>query len=167
MNIDDYRSNERTFQLLTQVAGRAGRENLPGKVIVQTYNPDNFIIELSKKQDYNEFYNTEIALRRELSYPPFTNIAIIGFTGTDEAEIKKVSGFMYQELIKNSEDKKIFKPMPCPIDRIKNKFRWRIIIKGFVDDSYIDYLNSLLSSVCDLNLKNTRVVIDLNPNSMM
>lgn len=167
LNIDDYRANERTFGLLTQVAGRAGRENLPGKVIVQTYNPDNFVIELSKKQNYNEFYNTEIALRQQLNYPPFTNIAIIGFTGTDEAEIKKSSEFMYQNLIKNSPDKKIFKPMPCPIDRIKNKFRWRIIIKGSFDDFYIEYLNSLLDSVCDLNLKNTRVIIDLNPNSMM
>ena len=82
-------------------------------------------------------------------------------------EIKRVSNYMYQDLIKNSTAKKIFKPMPCPIDRIKNKFRWRIIVKGSFDDSYIDYLNSLLDSVCGLNLKNTRVIIDLNPNSMM
>ena len=167
LNIDDYRANERTFGILTQVAGRAGRENLPGKVVIQTYNPDNFVIELSKKQDYLEFYNTEIALREQLNYPPFTNIAIIGFTGTDEVEIKRCSDYMYQDLIKNSVNKKIFKPMPCPIDRIKNKFRWRIIIKGSFDDFYIEYLNSLLDSVCDLNLKNTRVIIDLNPNSMM
>lgn len=167
LNIDDYRANERTFQILTQVAGRAGRENLPGKVIVQTYNPENFIIELSKKQDYNEFYNTEVALREQLNYPPFTNIAIIGFTGINEQEIKKVSGLMYQELIKNSLEKKIFKPMPCPIDRIKNKYRWRIIVKGVFDEEYIEYLNDLLNKVYDINLKETRVVIDLNPNSMM
>ena len=71
LNIDDYRANERTFQILTQVAGRAGREKLPGNVIIQTYNPDNFAILCAKQQNYEMFYNTEIALRKQLKYPPF------------------------------------------------------------------------------------------------
>ena len=88
LNIDDYMANERTFQILTQVAGRAGREKLPGKVIIQTYNPDNFSIELAQKQDYNQFYNTEIALRKQLKYPPFCDIIIISFTGINEKELR-------------------------------------------------------------------------------
>ena len=72
LNIDDFRANERTFQILTQVAGRAGREKDKGRVIIQTYNPDNFSIECAKKNDYELFYNTEIGLRKQLKYPPFS-----------------------------------------------------------------------------------------------
>src|SRR5699024_561760 len=99
LNIDDYRANERTFQILTQVAGRAGRENLPGKVVVQTYNPDNFIIQTAQKQNYKMFYDTEITLRKQLKYPPFCDIIVIGVSGKDLNEINSSSQFMYQELI--------------------------------------------------------------------
>ena len=75
--IEDYRATERTFQILTQVAGRAGRENLPGNVIIQTYNPDNFSIECASQQDYNMFYDGEIILRKSLKYPPFCDIILI------------------------------------------------------------------------------------------
>ena len=92
LNIDDFRANERTFQILTQVAGRAGRGEDKGRVIIQTYNPDNFSIECAKKQDYNLFYNTEISLRKQLKYPPFCDIILIGFTSVIEQEVVKVSG---------------------------------------------------------------------------
>ena len=77
LNIDDYRATERTFQILTQVSGRAGRENLPGRVIIQSYNPENFSIQDAQKQNYQEFYETEIALRKQLKYPPFCDIIVI------------------------------------------------------------------------------------------
>ena len=96
MNIDDYRADERTFDLLVQVAGRAGRENEKGKVIVQTYNPENFAIECSQKQDYDIFYETEIELRKQLKYPPFCDIISIGLTDTDENKIKNVSEKLYK-----------------------------------------------------------------------
>lgn len=88
LNIDDYRANERTFQILTQVAGRAGRENLPGKVIIQSYNPDNFSIQCAKRQNYENFYETEIALRKQLKYPPFCDITVISFNSLQETEIR-------------------------------------------------------------------------------
>ncbi len=81
LNIDDYRANERTFQILTQVAGRAGREKLEGKVIIQTYNPDNFSIRTAQKQNYDEFYKIEVALRKQLKYPPFCDIIVMRFEG--------------------------------------------------------------------------------------
>src|SRR5699024_552157 len=82
LNMDDFRANERTFQILTQVAGRAGREKEigKGKVIIQTYNPDNFSIECSKKQNYQLFYDTEIMIRKQLKYPPFCDIIVIGIS---------------------------------------------------------------------------------------
>ena len=169
LNIDDYRANEKTFQILTQVAGRAGRENLPGKVIIQTYNPDSFAIEYSKKQDYDLFYKTEIELRKQLNYPPFCDIIMIGFTGTNEDEIKRVSKYMY-ELLKSNLEKygiKIFMPVPAPIDKIQGKFRWRIIGKGQVTDEVNILMNKALRKVFDLNLKGTKVIVDVNPNNMM
>ena len=84
LNIDDFRANEKTFQILTQVAGRAGREQEKGRVIIQTYNPDNFSIECSKEQNYDLFYETEIKLRKQLKYPPFCDIITICISSEDE-----------------------------------------------------------------------------------
>ena len=169
LNIDDYRANERTFQILTQVAGRAGRENLPGKVIVQTYNPDSFAIEYSKKQDYDLFYKTEIELRKQLNYPPFCDIIMVNFTGTSEDEIKNASKYMYDLLRTNLQKYgiNIFMPVPSPIDKIQGKLRWRIIGKGKVTDEVNIIMNKALRKVFELNLKWTKVAIDVNPNSMI
>ena len=91
LNIDDYRAHERTFQTLTQVAGRAGRGKDKGKVIIQTYNPDAFCIQYAKKQDYKVFYNTEIMLRKQLRYPPFCDIILVGISSENKNEIVNVS----------------------------------------------------------------------------
>ena len=169
LNIDDYRATERTFQILTQVAGRAGRENLPGKVIIQSYNPENFSIQNAQKQNYEEFYETEIALRKQLKYPPFCDIIIIGFNSISEKEIIKVSNFAYEYLNKNlkTEEFKIFKPMPSPIDKIQNKYRWRIIIKGNMNENANEVLNQLLKELYNKNYKNIKITVDVNPNNMM
>ena len=169
LNIDDYRANERTFQLLTQVAGRAGREKLEGQVIIQTYNPENFSIECAKKQDYEMFYNTEIALRKQLKYPPFCDIILIGFNSLSENEIKIVAEKTYEYLKSNLDikDFNILKPMPSPIDKIQNRFRWRIIIKGNITENANKVLNNCLKEIYNQNYKNTRVSIDVNPNNMI
>ena len=169
LNIDDYRANERTFQILTQVAGRAGREGKQGKVIIQSYTPENFSIECSKKQDYDLFYNTEIALRKQLKYPPFCDIILISFNSLDEKEIQNVSNYVYEYLNKtlDLQEFKIYKPMPCPIDKIQNRYRWRIIVKGKVDEKSNSQLNKLLRDIYNKNLKSTRLSIDVNPNNMM
>ena len=169
LNIDDYRATERTFQILTQVAGRAGRENLPGKVIIQSYNPENFSIQDAQKQNYEEFYQTEIALRKQLKYPPFCDIIVIGFNSINEEELKKVSSTAYKFAINNlnQEEFKVFKPMPSPIDKIQNKYRWRIIIKGNMDKKANEVLNELLKNLYDKDYKNTKITIDVNPNNMM
>ncbi len=169
LNIDDYRANERTFQILTQVAGRAGRENLPGNVIIQTYNPDNFSIQCAKEQNYKMFYNTEIALRKQLKYPPFCDIILIGFNSLIENEIIKVSDMVYTYL-KDKLDEQTFiilKPMPSPVDKIQNRYRWRIIIKGNMTDTANQIINNCLKQVYESNFKNTRVTVDINPNSML
>ena len=170
LNIDDFRANERTFQILTQVAGRAGREKLPGKVIIQTYNPDSFPIEFSKKQDYDLFYKTEINLRKQLKYPPFCDIIVIGFSGENQKEISNVSEFVYNLLKTNLEkyDVKVFMPMPAPIDKIKNKYRWRIIAKGNVTEEVTIVINKCLQKFYESGIgKKTNIAVDVNPNNMM
>ena len=165
--LEDYRSNERTFQILTQVAGRAGRENLPGKVIVQTYNPENFAIECSREQNFDMFYETEIELRKQLKYPPFCDIISIGLTDTDETKIKNVSKKLYKYISSYIEKENlgilIYKPQPCPIDKIKNKFRWRIILKGKLNNKIIDIINLAIASI---NSKTTRIIVDTNPTNL-
>lgn len=169
LNIDDYRANERTFQLLTQVAGRAGREQLDGKVVIQTYNPENFSIVCAQKQNYEMFYNTEIALREQLKYPPFCDIILIGFNGISEKEIIELSNRVYNYLKNNldGQDFIVLKPMPSPIDKIQNRYRWRIIVKGNMTDEVNMTFNNCLKKVYEANYKNTRVSIDVNPNSMI
>ena len=169
LNIDDYRATERTFQILTQVAGRAGRENLEGNVIIQSYNPENFSIQYAKQQDYNLFYNTEIALRKQLNYPPFCDIILIGFSSILENEIIEVSNIVYNYLEQRLDNNffNVLKPMPSPIDKIQNKYRWRIIIKGNMDENSNKILNDCLKEVYNKNYKNTRISIDVNPNNMI
>ena len=169
LNIDDYRANERTFQILTQVAGRAGRENLAGNVIIQTYNPDNFSILCAQKHDYNEFYETEIMLRKQLKYPPFCDIIVIGINGTDENKVIENANNTY-EYMKNHLDLGkylVFKPMPSPIDKIQNRYRWRVIIKGMMTSETNNLLNSFLNNIYQKDLKEIKIGISVNPNNMM
>lgn len=169
LNIDDYRANERTFQILTQVAGRAGREQLEGNVIIQTYNPENFAIQCAKEQNYDKFYNTEIALREQLKYPPFSDIILIGFSSLNENEVKQIAEKTYQYFRKmfNTEEFNVLKPMPSPIDKIQNRFRWRIIIKGIMTENANEILNEYLQKFYNCTYKNTKVTIEINPNNMM
>ena len=115
------------------------------------------------------FYDTEIALRKQLKYPPFCDIILISFDSLNEKEIQQVSNYVYNYLNKalNIEEFKIYRPMPCPIDKIQNRFRWRIIVKGNIDEKSNAILNKLLRELYNKNLKTTRVNIDKNPNNMM
>ena len=171
LNIDDYRASERTFQILTQVAGRAGREKEKGNVIIQTYNPDNFCIECAKEQDYKKFYNTEIQVRKQLRYPPFCDIIHIGINGKTKKQVEYISNVLYKFLNLNKKDLPIliYKPVPSPIDRIKNKIRWRIIIKCKLNEEIINMLNETFLKLNQEVIKNsnTRIFCDINPNNML
>ena len=171
LNIDDFRANERTFQILTQVAGRAGRDKEKGRVIIQTYNPDNFSIECAKKNDYKLFYNTEIALRKQLKYPPFCDIILIGFTSENEQELIKtaesIHKYLKNRVIRENIGIILYKAIPSPIDKIKNKYRWRILIKCKFSEDIVLLMNDALQEFERLKSKDTRITIDLNPNNMM
>lgn len=169
LNIEDYRANERTFDILTQVAGRAGREK-EGRVIIQTYNPDNFVIQCAKEQNYDKFYNTEIELRRQLKYPPFCDIILFGISSSSKEEVNKAANELYKILQSKSKTYKIpielYNPVISPISKIKNKYRWRIIAKCNLNNTIVNLVNNTLEEYYRLKFKNTRVVADINPNNM-
>ena len=166
LNLDDYRAVEKTFQTLVQVAGRSGREE-KGKVVIQTYNPDHYAIIDSQKQDYDLFYNQEIELRKMLNYPPFCDIILIRFSGKDLQEIQKISDVVYKK-IKSVKDENIniYKPVASPIDKIKNKYRWRIIVKCKLTSKILDIINYGIEDERIKKYKDTSIVVDINPNSM-
>ena len=169
LNIGDFRANERTFQTLTQVAGRAGREKNEGRVIIQTYNPDNISIEEAKQQNYKEFFDNEILIRKQLKYPPFCDIIMISFNGESEIETLKQARRVHQYLKDRIINEKIglllYSPVPSPIDKIKNKYRFRIIIKCL----YNEQINELIKDALDSNQtkKDIRQTVEINPSNMM
>lgn len=174
LNIDDYRAHERTFQTLTQVEGRAGRGKDKGRVIVQTYNPDTFCIQYAQKQDYKLFYDTEIHLRKQLRYPPFCDIILIGISSKSYKELEEVSNKIYEDIKTKIKTEKLqillYKPVPAPIDRIKNKFRWRIIVKCKIGDEIINSISNTVEKINNQNKNSkndTRIIVDSNPTNML
>ena len=170
LNIDDFRANEKTFQILTQVAGRAGREQEKGRVIIQTYNPDNFSIECSKEQNYDLFYETEIKLRKQLKYPPFCDIITICISSEDEKTtietIKKLHTYLKKKIKTDNIGVILYSPLPAPIDKIKNKYRWRMIIKCKFGEDIVKFINGMLEEYNKYKKNNTKISIALNPSNM-
>ena len=171
LNLGDFRANEKTFQTLTQVAGRAGRGEYEGKVIVQTYNPDNYAIEYSKMQDYNLFYNTEIELRKQLKYPPFCDIILIDMSAKNLSELKNVAKNLHSYLKNRVINEKfgllLYSPVPSPVEKIKDRYRWRMIIKCKYDDRVNSLLIDAFTEFINMKTKTARVNIELNPNNMI
>lgn len=134
LNLPDYRAAERTFQLLTQVAGRAGRSPLGGRVVLQTYEPDNYAIQAAAQHDYAGFYEQEIASRRDMQYPPFARMIRLEYRHTDPHKAEKVSQDMAAVLrgwISNSKALiDIIGPVPCFFSKLYGRYRWQIILKG-------------------------------------
>jgi primosomal protein N' (replication factor Y) len=137
LNFPDFRSGERTFQLLAQVAGRAGRGGKPGKVILQTFNPDHFSILAARNQDFESFYQREIAYRQSLGYPPFTRLIAIRISGPSQqqtAEYAHTIGNHCRELTiaraPYHRSVQVLGPIEAPLHRIANRYRWQILLKG-------------------------------------
>ena len=167
LNSNDFYSAERTFGLLTQVSGRAGRAEKTGRVIVQTYESDNYSIVAAKEHNYEKFYEQEIILREQLNYPPFCDIILINISGEDENKVIDDSRKIreaFEDLFKGNENVKVLREVPSPISKIKNKYRFRIIIKSDVSNKINTPIYELLNSdkFSDIDSEFT---IDFNPIS--
>ena len=144
LNMPDYRSTERGFQLLSQVSGRAGRGLKPGQVILQTYNPDLQVIAWAKKHDYNSFFTAELAAREAFDYPPYSRIIRLVMQGLDPREVEVGLESLAEEMSMFLEDKvseqsmKILGPAPCIIERVKNRFRYHLLLKVKGDHTVMD-----------------------------
>ncbi len=169
---DDFRSLERTFSLLTQVVGRSGRGELKGTAIIQTLTPENEIIQLAARQDYDEFFKTEIRLRKALVYPPYCDICVIGFVGDNETIVKTASREAL-DLIKKYvggefKGEKIITlgPMPARVAKVNGKFRYRLIIKCRNSPSFRRMISKILvESGTDSRFSKVTVYADMNPES--
>jgi len=132
LNLPDFRSAERTFNLLTQVAGRAGRSDLGGRVIIQSYAPQHYAIQAAKTHDYNAFYDKEINLRKELNLPPFCHMVSLTLRGRKEERVFKASDNLRAAIEKEDKSKniEILGPAPSPISKMKGMYRWNIFLRS-------------------------------------
>jgi primosomal protein N' (replication factor Y) len=132
LNMPDFRSAERTFQLLTQVAGRAGRGERPGRVIIQTYAPHHYSIRAARDQDYARFMRRELELRRELEYPPFARLAMVRIEGAEPRLVARVAAAAAAALGRAAapERLRVLGPAPAPIERLKQRYRWQVMLKS-------------------------------------
>ena len=170
LNVGDFRSQENTFELLTQVAGRSGRDKKKGKVIIQSYRPDNFVIQAVKNNDYDSYYKNELMERRAFSYPPFKNIITIKIIYSDRKETIDISREFTRQLRKllfNLQQVDIIGPNPCKISRINNKHRYNIIIKVLDNDldEVRDAVNKLRNKFIN-KYKQTSFIPALNPTNI-
>lgn len=164
LSFPDFRASEKTFQLITQVAGRAGRGDKSGKVIIQTYQPENYVMENIKNSDYDKFYEKEIGMRDILEYPPFSKTINIGFSHTDEKILEEVSNEFFH-LIKR-DYVMVFVPNKSLVYKVKDRYRKNIFIKG--EKSKINYFKKELLNVLEkFDSRGCRIVIDVDPINLI
>lgn len=162
--IQDFRAAERTFQLLTQVAGRAGRGDLPGEVIIQTFSPNNEAITLALKNDYRGFYQYDTAIRQLLNYPPFGHMMILHIRSEDEAICRECASYCRRELEEVLNDSVfVTDPLPSPVERIKGKFRYQIVIRG----ERLKRLREKLRSLALSRYPGAEIYVDADPQNLM
>lgn len=170
MYSEDYRSFERTFSLLTQVVGRAGRGENSGRAIIQTVNPDSNVIALAKRQDYESFYEEEILTRKLMIYPPYCDICVVSAQSTNKTWAEKAINLVFDniknELADKFKDVKliILGPSPAGIVKVNNKYRYRMIIKC---KNNTEFRKMLCSAINIKTLGDTSVSVDINPESIM
>lgn len=166
-NLPDFRASERGFQLLTQVAGRAGRGEFAGKVLFQTYNPDFYALESAKSQNYSEFYSTEIAAREEFDYPPFSKIVRLILSSVNNFRAEKSAQEIALRLctmiekVGLSERIEVLGPTPCVIERINSQYRFQIIIKNKLDAKGHQFISSFINKI--IMPKDIKLSIDVDP----
>jgi primosomal protein N' (replication factor Y) len=166
LNMPDFRSAERTFQLLTQAAGRAGRGERQGRVLIQTYSPHHYSIRAASAQDYARFIRREMELRRELMYPPFAQMALVRIEGEELSSVSQGASKIANRLATsaNPETIRVLGPAPAPIERIKKRYRWQVLVKSRRRDELRAALMAITSYRSQDGL---RVSVDIDPVNML
>jgi primosomal protein N' (replication factor Y) len=166
LNLPDFRSGERAFQLFTQLAGRSGRGDVPGRALIQTYEPEHYVFEYVKNHDYKSFYECEIKLRKDLRYPPFSKLIriILSFKTKDAAGkiVKSISNRIKKIGVRDIE---LLGPAPAPIEKIRGRWRWHIIVKGVNSKTLRQTAAHVLGKVG--KIKEVKIDIDVDPINLM
>jgi len=167
LNVDDFRASERTYDLITQVAGRAGRGSLTGRAVIQTYNPDNETIINAANQDYDTFYDDEIELRKLLIYPPFCEFINFVFSSPYQNMARSTAQRFYTEIIKLSHEFKMiaYPVTEAPLFRINNTYRYRFMLKTRYSKELYEKIYSVYNKYI-LQKGSSQITIDVNPSNM-
>lgn len=171
---DDFRSNERTFDLLTQVVGRAGRGRFPGKAVIQTFVPENPVLHLAAEQDYFGFYKQELLFRQAMLYPPFVDLLVVGFVGTAEALVRNAAERFFQMLAQTAAEKypnlplRVLPPSPAGVVKVSGKYRYKLLTKCRSTPRMREFITNLLIDFAGLReFQQVTVYADSNPNRVL
>ncbi len=172
LNVPDFRSSERTFQLITQAAGRAGRGDRPGKVLIQSYNPEHYSIVAAAKHDYESFYSAETLIRKQIGYPPFSDLIQIVLSSEKEQEAYEICRQVAADFLRSagaSEETYIFGPQAAPMNKIKGLYRYQLLIKCFPGKrkEYARILNEIKLGINTDRGAKYNISIDINPYSFL
>ncbi len=171
LSIPDFRASERAFQLLVQVAGRAGRGDTPGRVLVQTYDPEHHAIKYAAKHDVNGFIERELRDRKELAYPPFSRMALVRVDSLDERETQEATAFLARAARDSARDGElgaltVLGPTPAPIAKVRNRFRFRIMLRSASREPLRKATLAIHAAVGQLP-RAVRVAIDIDPVGLL
>ena len=162
--VDNYRAAERTFNLLTQVVGRAGRGGKQGRAIIQTYTPGNDVIRCAAEQDYDSFYQSEVRMRRLRRCPPFADLFIFTVSGTDEGSVLRAAAGARERLRQVFPGEEVLGPAPAPVLKLNNRFRYRLLLVGKNDKPTRDRISWLLKEFAnDRANRGLNIFVDCNP----
>jgi primosomal protein N' (replication factor Y) len=173
LNLPDFRAAERTFQLLTQVAGRAGRGERPGRVLIQTYAPHHYSIRAARDQDYDRFIRRELRLRQELGWPPYSRMALVRIEGADAGAVAAMAERAAKALRSQVGDAKVdamrvLGPAPAPIERLRGRYRWQVVVRSAEAAAMRAALASMQRQLGDRDARDGVFVgIDLDPVNML
>ncbi|MCG5103541.1 primosomal protein N' [Oceanobacillus alkalisoli] len=169
LHLPDFRSSEKTFQLLTQVSGRAGRHELPGEVIVQTYTPDHYSIELASEYNFEDFYKKEMTIRRAFRYPPYYYLVLITITHENHVQVVQATQQFVQELVmKVGPETIILGPTPSPIPRIKDRYRYQCMVKYKHEPELRTFIQEITNKFKEqIQKHDLQIIVDMQPYQMM
>jgi primosomal protein N' (replication factor Y) len=167
LGMPDFRAAERTFQLLTQVAGRAGRGSVPGIVLIQTVNPDHYAVRMAAAQDYQAFYEKELTFRRLMAYPPFSAMANILVRSEKKEVAMRMSADLGMLLTPPPEKLRIMGPAEAPVPRLKNEYRYQFLIKAASRKALNEAMQRIRRFALDRKWGATALVIDVDPLTLM
>ncbi len=167
LGMPDFRAAERTFQLLTQVAGRAGRGSVPGIVLIQTINPDHYAVRLAAEHDFRGFYEKELHFRRMMHYPPFSAMANLLVRSEKKEMAMRMSAELGHRLIPSPEQVRVLGPAEAPVPRLKNEYRYQFLIKSVNRTVLNGLLRETRAYAVDRKWGATALVIDVDPLSLM